>query len=398
LKTSLLKHRALRTAWGAMRRTQLHREYIRRREHYRALADGQHLAFDEATVISSVRARLAARGYHPRRKTSGHVHTLAFIPHFGWHEHLIPDLRELGLVTRFDYTALGYELDILRQCDARAVTARERLSHAFVNTVKEVHGREPVDWIFVYANGSEISARAIRQIVADTGLPVVNMCLDDKHSWQGTFAGGQHAGQIDIAREFDVSWTSSRVACEWYLVEGARPIYMPEGFDGTVYRPTGVEPDIPISFVGRGYGYRMDVIHFLRTSGIPVQVFGPGWSDAQWAKDVVNVFNRSRINLGMGGIGYSESLTTVKGRDFEVPGTGGGMYLTSYNADLAQHFTIGHEIACYASRSELLELTRHYLSHDEEARQMAIRARQRSLQEHRWLHRYVRVCEILQVL
>ena len=41
-----------------------------------------------------------------------------------------------------------------------------------------------------------------------------------------------------------------------------------------------------------------------------------------WGDEQVRVINRSKINLGMGGIGYSERLTNVKTRDFEIPGTG----------------------------------------------------------------------------
>ena len=100
----------------------------------------------------------------------------------------------------------------------------------------------------------------------------------------------------------------------------------------------------------------------------------------------------------MGGIGYSESLTNVKGRDFEIPGTGGGVYLTSFNPDLAQHFTIGEEILCYRNRDEMLELIRYYLQHRDEAQKIAEKARIRCLQEHRWLFRYQRMLEIIGVL
>jgi spore maturation protein CgeB len=100
----------------------------------------------------------------------------------------------------------------------------------------------------------------------------------------------------------------------------------------------------------------------------------------------------------MGGIEYSESLTNVKGRDFEVPGTGGGMYLTSFNPDLAQHFEVGREIVCYSNRDEMVELIRHYLARPEEADAIAQRARARSLREHRWLHRYQSMLRIFGVL
>ena len=126
--------------------------------------------------------------------------------------------------------------------------------------------------------------------------------------------------------------------------------------------------------------------------------FGSGWRHASWVDDPADVFCRSAINLGMGGIGYSEELTNVKGRDFEIPGCGGGVYLTSFNADLAQHFVVGEEILCYSSRDEMLELIRYYLAHRDEADAIARRARERSLREHRWLHRYQRVCRILGIL
>jgi spore maturation protein CgeB len=74
------------------------------------------------------------------------------------------------------------------------------------------------------------------------------------------------------------------------------------------------------------------------------------------------------------------------------------MYLTTFNPDLAQHFQIGAEIVCYHSREELVELVRHYLRHPDEARQIAARARERCLREHRWFHRYQHICRVLGIL
>jgi spore maturation protein CgeB len=104
------------------------------------------------------------------------------------------------------------------------------------------------------------------------------------------------------------------------------------------------------------------------------------------------------VNLGLGGIGYSESLTNVKTRDFEIPGTGGGVYLTSFNPDLAQHLAVGREILCYRNRQELTELTRWCLHHRDEADAIAAAGRARCLREHRWLHRYLELCRILGIV
>jgi hypothetical protein len=377
----------------------LHQQYEVRRERYARTASQRRITYREADVARLVRARLAARGSAPVPRPLGEIHTFAFIPQIGWHPALLPDLRELGPVTLFDYAQLGFGWEEFYRAKPAGLARRRAMNAMILPALREAHARRPVDWVFVYASGVEISADTIRGITGELGIPVVNMCLDDKQSWTGAWMGDHRAGQIDIAAAFDLSWTSARVACEWYLVEGARPLYMPEGFDDSTFHPVEVPQDIPVSFIGGAYGFRPDVIDFLRRHGIPVCPFGPGWGTRSvWGAEQVEVINRSVINLGMGGIGYSEDLTNVKTRDFEIPGTGGGVYLTSFNADLARHFIADQEIVCYRSRDEMLELIRHYLRHPNEARSIARRARDRCLREHRWLHRYRRVCEILGVL
>jgi hypothetical protein len=264
--------------------------------------------------------------------------------------------------------------------------------------LKQAHARRPVDWVFVYASGLEISATVIQRITSELGIPTVNMCLDDKQSWEGIWMGDHRSGQVDIASAFDLSWTSARLACEWYLAEGGRPIYLPEGFDVGRCRAISGNPDIPVSFVGAAYGFRPEVVRFLRQQGVPVQTYGRWWPGSEWVDHPSDIASRSLINLGMGGIGFAENLTNVKARDFEIPATASGAYLTTFNADLAQHFAIGKEILCYQSREELLDLIRYYVKHPEESRLVAERGRKRCLLQHRWLHRYLHVCRSLGIL
>jgi hypothetical protein len=384
--------------WQYLRGKQLHREYSVRREHYAQRAQTQGLVYRESEVIQAVRDLLGKRDSSPHPRRMGGIHTFAFVPDLGWHRELLPDLRSLGPLTVFDYVSLGFRWEEFWKADRAGLARRRAMNERFWSALKEAHEARPVDWVFVYASGTEISAGVIRRISEELGIPTVNMCLDDKQSWTGPWMGDHPGGQIGMAPVFDLAWTSARVACEWYLVEGGRPLYLPEGFEASIYRPLEIEPDIPVSFIGGAYGFRPAVIKHLRQYGVPVQTYGHGWPHSQWAVDIVEIFNRSMINLGMGGIGYSERLTNVKARDFAIPGTGGGVYLTSYNADLARHFVIGEEILCYSHREELLELIRYYLAHPEEARSIAQRGRERCLREHRWLHRYQRILEILEIL
>ncbi|MGH7556143.1 MAG: hypothetical protein ACREMQ_24330, partial [Longimicrobiales bacterium] len=108
VKNRLRGWRPLANAWTLFRRTQLHREYERRREYYHWAAAERRLAYCEENVASEVRQSLAERGATPAVREIGEVHTFACIPSFAWHRHLLPDLQELGPVTHFDYTAHGY--------------------------------------------------------------------------------------------------------------------------------------------------------------------------------------------------------------------------------------------------------------------------------------------------
>ncbi|HEX2122060.1 MAG TPA: glycosyltransferase [Thermoanaerobaculia bacterium] len=398
IKDAIRDWPGVRQGWTAFRREQMLGEYRRRRERYRRLAEERGVTYREDAVAANIRARLAQRGYTPLPRARGEVHTFACFPLWSWHKHLLPDLHELGPVTHFDYHALGYEYDRFIRQDAEAVRSLEEMSAGILPALREAHARRPVDWCFFYGGGQDIVPAIVRAITEELGIPVANMSLDDKQGWAGVSPRGWRTGAVDITSVFDLYATSARIACEWHLLEGGRPVYMPEGFDASAYAPRDVRPDLEVSFVGAAYGFRTSVVAELRRYGVSITTFGSGWANSRWTDDIVDVFNRSRINLGMGGIEYSESLTNVKGRDFEIPGTGGGMYLTSYNPDLAQHFVIGEEIVCYRNRDEMLELIRWYLEHPDEARAIAESARARSLREHRWLHRYEKMLRIFGVL
>lgn len=386
-------------AWSSFRRRQMLRAYRERRETYAAVAAERGLIYREAEVASQVQQRLAARRYSPQVKSTGEIHTFAFVPRIAWHAALYPDLHELGPVTAFDYAESGDTWEAFWRQDRAAARRRREMNSLALRALKEAHRQHAVDWVFIYASGLEVRRELIEAITGDVGVPVVSLCLDDKHSWSGPQFDGQRLGQIDIVAACDLCWTSARVACEWHLAEGARPIYLPEGCDVSTFHRLDVPRDIPVSFIGSDYGFRRTVARDLRRCGIPLHTFGRGWeSGPVTARQQIEIINRSQINIGMGGIGYSEELTNVKGRDFEIPATGGGMYLTTFNPDLAQHFVIGREIVCYRNREELVELIRCYLAHPDEARAIAEAGRERCLREHRWLHRYEQICRVLNIL
>jgi spore maturation protein CgeB len=402
-RLSEIRERALRSqaaisTWGVYRRRAFLLEYRRRRHEYAKAASDLNIQYDPSAVADQVSSRLACRGYSPAPRALGDVHTFAFIPRVAWHSALYADLALLGPVSEFDYIDYGYRLEEFQRRDITASERRREMNSKALAAIKEAHRKRSLDWVFIYASGLELQVDLIRSITEAIGVPVVNMCLDDKQSWSLDMFDGQRIGQIDLASVFDLSWTSARVACEWYLVEGGRPLFLPEGFDSSVYRPEAIRRDLGVSFVGQSYGFRPATIRRLRRYGLHVSTFGPGWGTSLSPADQVKVFNRSHVNLGMGGIGYAESVSNVKTRDFEIAGTGGGVYLTSFNSDLAEFFHIGKEILCYRGDDELVELAHYYVKHSDEAEGISIAGRARCLAEHRWLNRYQKVLSVIGVL
>lgn len=383
------------SAWPAIcgfRAARFERNYRARRDAYYRQLELKGLVYDEAKAIEQARQRLDDRGYTPRPKPVGQVRTFCVIGRHAWHHDLIESLEQFGPTTNCDYTPFG--LDTASRVEAAA--CRKKHAAHLLSKLETEHAREPFDWLFVYGGGRNVHPETIRTIQQRFGLPTVNLCLDDKNAWTIGPVGDVDGGQKDIAGAYDLSWTSASVACDWYLAEGGRAVYLPEGTTPANYTRTTEQYDMPISFMGACYGARPVVIGHLERAGLPIQVFGRGWgARGRSAESPVDLFSRSQINFGIGGIAFSEALTNVKGRDFDVPCTGGGVYLTTYNPDLVRSFDVGREILCYQNRDEAVELARHYLARPEACRRIADAARARCLAEHTWVHRYAAIGRML---
>lgn len=388
----------LRNWLGARR---LERAYRNRREHYTRLCAVDGLRYDFEEAQDDVRKRMEADGLQANERLAGDVHTLCFVPIRGWHSHLLNELRLLGPVENFDYHDHGFSRDALWDRGRSGSKTRQVLRAHFRDFVRRAEEKKKFDWLFVYAEAFEFPPDVLRWCRETAGLPVVVMTLDARHSWAGPQMDGHRALIVDLIPEADLLWTSARITCNWILAEGGRPIYLPEGTDATFFdagcRPQ--EADLPVTFVGARYGPRARFVEDLRDAGLEVCTFGAGWEGGRISDETMReVFRRSLVNLGIGWVGHSRRITTVKGRDFDVPCAGGGAYLTTFNADLATHFEVGREIECWADPLEAVERARWLLERPEAARAMANRARDRALREHRWRHRFLKICRVLGIV
>lgn len=402
IRAFLFRINLFRNLWSIFKQHLLKSEYIYRREVYNQSSKSVYYSSDN--IQKNILQKYKERNYQINKIPIGQVKSFFFLSNDSWHHELIDDLKIFGQVSCFDYYRHGFKSSDFHNNHNSSLTKRKKMNELFVKEFEKNHKLAPYDCLFIYANGYEILPSTINYLKKNYGIPTISICLDDKHSWEGKLIGDYRSGQIDIANLFDLNWTSSRLACDWYLNEGGNPILLPPGFNINIYKSNNlIKKDIPISFLGAPYGYRLKLIDDLIKYNIPIFTYGPGWNNknnfklSNFPKNNLEVIQRSQINLGCGNIGYSDEIINLKGRDFDIPGAG-GFYLTSYNYELAEYFELNKEIVCYKNIIDLVEIIRFYLDHPEKCEQIGYNGMMKSLNSHRWYNRYEIIFKNLGIL
>jgi hypothetical protein len=344
---------------------------------------------DDDAIRRAVKARRPDFSPVPR----GSLRTLAIFHDYNWERTaLLPALETFGEVVHYDWRE-RYDHGKKEWRKGR----KEEMNRDLLGFARTLMRERPVHVIFTYLSGELVAPAAMRELSA-LGVPIVNLSLNDKEAFIGRVRAGLAMGVRDICRYFDLCWTSTRDALEKYCVEGATPLYLPEGANPEVHRPFDVEKTIDVSFVGQRYGNRPAVIDALRKAGIRVAAFGPGWPDGPLpTEEMVRTYSRSRVNLGFGGVAGHKDTYCLKGRDFEIP-MSGGLYLTEAYEELERFYEVGKEIVTYSGVEELVEKIRWLLSNPGEAEAIRQAGRRRALSGHTWGMRFDRVFRVIGAL
>lgn len=330
---------------------------------------------------------------HIKPKPMGQIQTIAIYHHYNWENYsLIPALTKFGRVRHYDWFEEFNHQDKDWRHQGKAL-----MNRALLEKFRDWMEHEPADIIFMYISGELVEPETLAALRA-FGIPMINLALNDKEHFVSKIRAGRAFGNRDICRYFDLCWTSTEDALIKYLAEGARPIYLPEGANPEIHKPYDLGKTIDVSFVGQCYGNRAAVIHELNRQGIAVEAYGYGWPNGPLAlEDMVKLYSRSRINLGFGGVEGHQNTFCLKGRDFEIP-MSGGLYLTEDHTELANAFQIGGEILAYSGIDDLVGKIRYYLSHPEEAEATRRRGYERALREHTWEARFDKIFRLLGLL
>jgi len=341
---------------------------------------------DEETIRQEMRKRFP----HIRPKDRGAFKIITIYHHYTWeNESLKPSLEKFGQVRHYDWVE---QFNHAKKNWHK--TIRPEMNRCLVKQVEQWVKQDATDVIFTYLSGELVSPETVRTL-RSFGVPIVNLALNDKEHFVGKIRNVQSMGGRDICRFFDICWTSTEDAAKKYCVEGAIPIYLPEGANPEFHRPYNTEKTIDMSFVGQCYGNRHEVIERLTSCGIHVEAYGSGWPNGPLAaEDMVRMYSKSRINLGFGSVIGLSNTYCLKGRDFEIP-MSGGLYLTEYHPELDRFYDIGSEIVIYKDFDDLVEKIRFLLSNPEKADEIRKRGYERARREHSWEMRFEKIFHLL---
>jgi len=379
--------RIYRHRWRAWRNE---RRIARERRYYADRFSTLGLSLPDDATIRDALDR-AVPGRRPKRR--GDLSILALYPHYNWENYALkPALEKFGRVRHYDWCA---EFDHQRPDWHKGV--RARMNEALVDRVRTWVKDDKTDVIFTYLTGALITTETAAALHS-LAIPMVNLSLNDKEYFVGRIVDGQAMGLRDICRSFHLSWTSTEDALIKYRVEGGTPIYLPEGANPDIHRPCDVERIYDVTFVGQRYGNRPAVIETVRRAGIDIRAFGPGWPAGPLPmEDMVRLYSQSRVSLGFGGVASHKDTFCLKGRDFEIP-MSGGLYLTEHHPELEKAYRLGEEIVTYKKMDDLIDTIRHLLAHPDEAERIRRAGHARALADHTWEMRFETVFHLLGVL
>jgi spore maturation protein CgeB len=364
----------------------LRREFLE----YEARFSSQRLAIpDDAAIRVALRDRFPGLGPKPK----GALSIIAIYHNYNWEEGALkPALEKFGTVRRYDwFDAFNHS-----RRDWRS-SVKAEMNRDLVVRIGQWVAEERPDVIFTYFSGELVFPETV-QALRSFGVPMIHFSLNDKEHFVGKVRGGLAFGSRDICRWFDLCWTSTEDALKKYCVEGALPVYLPEGANPELHRPWELEKIIDVSFVGQCYGNRPETIRSLREAGIRVEAYGYGWPNGPLStEEMVRLYAKSRINLGFGGVEGHEETYCLKGRDFEIP-MSGGLYLTEHHPELERVYDLGKEIVTYRGFDDLLANIRHLLADPQRAEAIRQAGFRRARKEHTWEMRFERVFSLMNLV
>jgi spore maturation protein CgeB len=245
----------------------------------------------------------------------------------------------------------------------------------------------------------ELDTATIEAVRRRGGGPTVNWFADDHWRFD-------HFSR-HMAPAFNLAVTTDPDSLPKYAAAGIQKVHLSQwACNRYAYGKVSDQIGHEVTFVGQPHGTRPATIERLRAAGYAVACWGHGWPAGRLDHDgMVRVFSSSRINLNLSN--SSAPLNTlrariggllgrgprgprppqIKGRNFEVPGSG-GFLLTERVPHLERYFELGDEVAVYDGENDLVEQIGRWLEDEQARAKVADAGYRRVIEEHTYDHRF----------
>ena len=373
--------------------------FLQERRAARSLADYRReagrqglLPLEQDELRQALAQRLSRRGIAPTAKSKGQMHIFYAYGLSNWEWVLGAALREFGQVKEFEWAKAGYNY-----LSSDWLEVRDKMNREMLAAFRQAHAHKKIDVVFGYLSGYTMDPEILGEM-ARTGAVVFNFSLDDKLNFPGKIVDGRYTSVAALAEAVDLNLTNAPESIIKYMVHGGLAAFWPEAAWPESHKPYDLDFDFDVSFVGKRYGWRPKFFEKLRGKGIDVECFGSGWANGTLSDEqMVQLYSRSRINLGFAGVAHSRGLMCLKGRDFEVPASG-GLYLTQDNPELRLVYKVGREIVTYKNVEDCAATISRLLADPKRAEKIRQDGYRRTLTEHTWGCRFEQIFQLAGLL
>lgn len=229
----------------------------------------------------------------------------------------------------------------------------------------------------------DFSDNKLQEIIKSKSVKSICIAMDDymPNRWiMDNYS--KFAGPAGFGNSIDLYATSDLYSISTYSKLGLKSIYLPFGCSLSLNK--GLNRDIDISFIGSNYGLRKNIIDSLHKVGINVDVYGPGFEYGEISSnEIISIYNRSKIVLGISQVGYQVHQKNLKTRDFDVISSG-ALYISNSCEELNAFFSPGCHYVKYDDINDLINKIRFYLKNDESRNNIALAGQKHGLENHLW--------------
>jgi spore maturation protein CgeB len=308
-----------------------------------------------------------------------------------------PSFEEMNFRSALE--GMGHDVDAFDFAERQGAVGRERMNGELAERAAE--SKPDVAFFFLFED--EIAPDTIRSLEC----PTVNWFADDHWRFESFTRR--------YAPAFDWSVTTDRGALPKYRAIGCDRVVLSQwAVNRYAYSKTAERIEHDVTFVGQPHGDRREVVARLGEAGFQVECFGAGWPNGRIGHDdMVRLFGSSAVNLNLsnsstphrtprarigalvrgrfGEVGRAKPRPSqIKGRTFEVPGSG-GFLLTDSVPYLDDFFVPGEEIGVFTDTDDLVEQVAYWLAHPDERAAVAEAGYRRARAEHTYDHRFAAI-------